>query len=167
MCTLWQNVQILKARKQKKTEESGPLDVAIMKFDVVRNEDGASAVLSWRHSRFVVFRCDSLKRPSGLGCRSSVTHNSYLRAVATIYFSIRCTPCQNVEIELMTFAATVLYNKSFQRDDLRESKHYKNRQTEGVKSVDFKIGDIVLKRTTRKVGRKGGKLQPQRNGPLR
>ena len=42
-----------------------------------------------------------------------------------------------------------------------QSKQYMNRQTKGVTSFHFKIGDIVLKRNMRNIGRKGGKLEPQ------
>ena len=49
----------------------------------------------------------------------------------------------------------------------RQSKQYMNRQTKGVTSFHFKIGDIVLKRNMRNIGRKGGKLETQWNGPFR
>ena len=46
--------------RNKKTKESAPAQsayidgVAILKSDVVRNENGAFAVLSWRHSRYAL-----------------------------------------------------------------------------------------------------------------
>ena len=49
----------------------------------------------------------------------------------------------------------------------RQSKQYMNRKTKGMKTFHFEIGDIVLKRKMRNVGRKGGKLEPQWNGPFR
>ena len=48
-------------QRNKKTKESAPPPqfayingVAILKSDVVRNENGAFAVLSWRHSRYAL-----------------------------------------------------------------------------------------------------------------
>ena len=61
-------------------------------------------------------RCDGLERMSGLGCRSLNAH-----ARDWLYFrrSINCepmrewNPCENVETETITHAATVLHNNHF------------------------------------------------------
>jgi hypothetical protein len=49
----------------------------------------------------------------------------------------------------------------------KQKKEYAKRKDKGVKVFQHKVGDLVLRKSMRNIGRKGGKLEALWTGPYR
>ena len=50
---------------------------------------------------------------------------------------------------------------------IKHKKDFQRRQSKGVKTFNFEVGDKVLRRNSKNKGRKGGKMEPLWLGPYR